>query len=1163
MAEPETRFQASEQDAELPRTKADTRDHDLTGLTTAETADASTIPLSSSPSPRGRTGRFTIVRQHAQGGLGKVSVAHDADVNRLVAFKEIRPDRDSTAARQRFLNEAEITGQLEHPGIVPIYAAGTDDAGHPFYAMRFIEGKTLADEIREFHASGVQSRGSSSLQLRNLLQRFVTVCQTLAFVHNKGVIHRDLKPANVLLGDYGETLVVDWGLAKKVLSPESSMHSEPAPLDAIPGVRDSVLKTDSGLTQAGQVLGTPAYMSPEQATGQTQQLGAATDIFALGVMLYEMLTGQLPFGATYQEVVAAHAGDPPRPSQHCPGVPRALEAILLKALSRSPQDRYASAADLAKDVERWLADEPVTAWTEPFGIRLRRWVRRHRTLVTSASLAFVLLAGGAAISIYQWQSAAHEQEQLRHQHVSSLRQTAEAQEQIGLSALRSNRWIAAAQLFEKALEPLGDDPEIAELRQRLHARLARTQRLVRYQQFEQEMGESVVLDQEAETLKALEQALDQFEVFAHPRWWEALPDEDLTPRQRELLRLDVHGHLLMLGAVHARHGFMNLTNPAKAREGGRRGLEVLTAAKAFASTLTGDYLEYYCRLSLGLLSPGTKFEGSRTPTLVADELFLGMLHQWLSDFGDDPLTRFMIQSINSPLLDLKTPLATSERYLRTAIAQHPDYPTAYALMTDTLYRANKYGEAEFSARAHVALSPDQPLAYRMLAMSLLAQASGVSDSERRQTLVKQALQEADKMAEVGGFRWQDHLFRAALRLEAEVYPETLADLQKAEELLMQLSPTHPRLAEVHNQIGVALSNLERNEEAVVQYTEALRLHALNPVSYKTSDAWHMYLNRGEAYLELKNYVAALTDLNAAIKIQGSADAYNTRARIHLRTGKLDLALEDANRAIRMAPKGSTGYLRRAEVYLRKGDLPRTLADCDQYQALKGKGTLVHEFRGRVHGLRGDWAAAATEFRTLVQKDPANSNGRFWLGTVLLGQGDLTGYRQVCTECLDTFEPTADAAVAGDIVLLCSYGPEGGADPARVLAFAERKLKGAKDSRELLALGGAYLRADRCPEALECFDRAHPTMRPAKPWVTACLFRGLCEHRLGRRDEARRWFDPCRQWYDQFLTSVRASDFTKTARFDSLSDWQSRILMESMLREVGESPASAKAPLTPP
>ncbi len=345
-----------------------------------EPADTGTDGDDRLPADRRRSGRFTPLRKHAQGGLGTVSVAFDETLRRQVALKAIRPDRRGNAAvRRRFLAEAEITGQLEHPGVVPVYALEEDAAGQPYYAMRFVQGQTLAEAIRAYHA------GPAPLAFRGLLKRFVDVCQTIAYAHSRGVIHRDLKPANVLLGDYGETLVADWGLAKRVGGgPKAPSRPGEGPTAA--GI-DTGVGSGEALTEAGQVLGTPAYMAPEQAEGGSDAVGPAADVYALGAILYEVLTGQPPYRA-------AGMGD--TMAQVRGGVPRALEAVCLKAMARSPGNRYAGPAEVAREVERWLADEPVTAYREPLPVRLARWGRHHRTLATAAAVVLLTL-GGAAI----------------------------------------------------------------------------------------------------------------------------------------------------------------------------------------------------------------------------------------------------------------------------------------------------------------------------------------------------------------------------------------------------------------------------------------------------------------------------------------------------------------------------------------------------------------------------------------------------------------------------------------------------------------------------------------------------------------------------------------------------------------------------------------------
>ncbi len=339
--------------------------------------------------------RFILVRPHAKGGIGKVSVALDVQLNREVALKELLEEHVAKQdSRVRFLLEAEVTARLEHPGIVPVYGIGLNASGEPFYVMRFIKGESFKDAVQQFHKArggrGLRS-GQSSLELQQLLRRFVDVCYTIEYAHSRGVIHRDLKPSNVIVGKYGETLVVDWGLAKCVGKNEKRVSEDEATL------RPS---SHSGSTDtiAGFAVGTPAFMSPEQAEGETSHVGFASDVYGLGATLYYLLTGKNPI--TDREVTTAlrHArrGEFQHPREVNPEVPLPLEAICLKAMAQRVEDRFASPRMLAHDLELWLAGEPVSAWPEPPWLKLRRLVIRNRTLVSSATAALLvaLVTGG-------------------------------------------------------------------------------------------------------------------------------------------------------------------------------------------------------------------------------------------------------------------------------------------------------------------------------------------------------------------------------------------------------------------------------------------------------------------------------------------------------------------------------------------------------------------------------------------------------------------------------------------------------------------------------------------------------------------------------------------------------------------------------------------------
>jgi serine/threonine-protein kinase len=334
--------------------------------------------------------RFRVLRSHARGGLGEVFLARDTELNRDVALKEIQ-DRfaDVPRHRARFEFEAEVTGGLEHPGVVPVYGLGHTPDGRPFYAMRFIRGNSLKEVVRRFHQAEKQpgrDPGQSALELRELLGRFLDVCDAVAYAHSRGVLHRDLKPSNIMLGKYGETLVVDWGLAKALGHPEPQGASERSELPLKPAAG-----SDLEPTKADSAVGTPGYMSPEQVDGRVGPLGVRSDVYCLGATLYHLLTVHAPCegeqrGEIYPKV---QAGDIPRPRTHNPRIAPALEAICLKALALKPADRYESAEALRMDLERWLADEPVRAYPDPWTRRAARWAKRHEAAVVGAAVLLV------------------------------------------------------------------------------------------------------------------------------------------------------------------------------------------------------------------------------------------------------------------------------------------------------------------------------------------------------------------------------------------------------------------------------------------------------------------------------------------------------------------------------------------------------------------------------------------------------------------------------------------------------------------------------------------------------------------------------------------------------------------------------------------------------
>jgi eukaryotic-like serine/threonine-protein kinase len=336
--------------------------------------------------PGDETDRYRVDEEFARGGFGEILTVYDKSLQRTVALKQLSSKTtEASEFRRRFLNEARITAYLEHPGVVPVYQLHEPENREPYYTMKLVRGDTLAAAIEEFHRAK-HTPSDHQVERARLLGAYLTVARTMAFAHNRGVIHRDLKPANIILGQYGETVVLDWGLAKRL---DDAADDTPAGPSPEPWERMSL-----DVTQAGDVLGTPVYMSPEQASGAIAAMDQRCDVYAMGAILYEMLTGSRPFhGRSSQEVIQKVIGaDLVSPRSVSADIPRPLEAICLKAMAADPDDRYPSSAELADDVERFLADQPIIAYRESAGERTSRWMRRHRTLGIAGIVSLVVVA---------------------------------------------------------------------------------------------------------------------------------------------------------------------------------------------------------------------------------------------------------------------------------------------------------------------------------------------------------------------------------------------------------------------------------------------------------------------------------------------------------------------------------------------------------------------------------------------------------------------------------------------------------------------------------------------------------------------------------------------------------------------------------------------------
>ena len=341
---------------------------------------------------------------HRAGALGKVSRAFDRELKREVAFKEIRDELHLvTTSRSQFMIEGLVSGGLEHPGIVPVYGLGSYDGGKLYYAMRFIQGPSLKERLAQLHQSSDApplKPGEERPTLPRLLRHFINACFAAGYAHSRGILHRDIKPEHIMLGPFGETLLVDWGLAMPIAKREPG-EGEPDAQEVL----ELPPQYQSDFWKDGSEVGTPAYMSPEQASRQNSKLDRRSDVYGLGTTLYSLIVGRSAFHGVPKAVFIekVKTGDFKKPRQANPSVHPALEAICLKAMSLKPEDRYNTALDLARDLERWLDDEPTIAYPEPWHAKAVRWVRRHKT--TTVGVASVLVCAVIGLSVLDVQMA--------------------------------------------------------------------------------------------------------------------------------------------------------------------------------------------------------------------------------------------------------------------------------------------------------------------------------------------------------------------------------------------------------------------------------------------------------------------------------------------------------------------------------------------------------------------------------------------------------------------------------------------------------------------------------------------------------------------------------------------------------------------------------------
>jgi serine/threonine protein kinase/tetratricopeptide (TPR) repeat protein len=1038
-------------------------------------------------------GRYRVLRPHARGGIGEVFVARDEELHREVALKELQGGVAGRAeARARFVVEAEITGGLEHPGIVPVYGLGRYADGRPYYAMRFIRGESLQEAIARFHAPERAGRdlGERRLELRQLLSRFVAVCNAIAYAHSRGVLHRDLKPANVMLGKYGETLVVDWGLAKTMGQAEGQNEAEES-------LVRPVSASDSAATQMGQVIGTPAYMSPEQAEGRLDRLGPASDTYSLGAMLYHLLTGQAPIskGDLTEVLDKVRQGAFPRPRQIRRTVPAGLEAICLKAMAARPEDRYPSTKDLAEDVEHWLADEPVSAHRESVAVRLRRWGRRHRPLVTG-SLALLGTMVLALVVSTVLLSRANEETRKAYDDLTVEKRKADDSERLAQTRAKTARRVSEflIGLFESS-DPIG-----------LHSLGFRTGR-----DNPREMTAQQLLDRGRERLDS------------------GLQEE---PAVRAAL-LDVLGNVYRSMGLYRQAEPLLLAALTDREKFGPDDLETANCMHNVAWLLhdLGDYdkarplYEKALALRLAQLGPEDPLTVTSKFHLAwvladdgeydqAEKLFKEVIDQRRKRFGDDSReVAIALGGYVGTLIDQKhwgelvSPLVELKAILGKRKEGEALLNALGAFQSGMLHKQSGDLQKLFGSRGKAQESFREAI---RLSVPVLG------DGHPYVALMRFEL--ADDLENSGDLRQAEGLYRNCIQIARDTmglqHPRAIAPVNKLAHLLYQKKDGSGKeearrlLTEFREARQKRFGNDHR------QTIEATALFGWLEARFGDDSRAEPLLREaaaaGDRAVKEPVWLSDCHFYLGRIRLQGGrpaeAEPYFRRALAIDRARKPDS--EDVAIGLQ---KLATALMDQKKYDECEPMLKEALALCGEASDRRDTRFDVLESWARLHVDLGRYKEAgplldeALELTRKLKDASEFKQARAWHNRALvrLVAADDNGYRRDCAEMLDRFAAGKDVPAANAAAWTAVLAPEAIGDPGRAITLAQKVVTTQpKNARYRTTLGAALYRAGKFDEAVRELNEARATWPDKEGSRFDWLFLAMVYHRRGEEDKAR-------------------------------------------------------------
>jgi serine/threonine protein kinase/Tfp pilus assembly protein PilF len=902
-----------------PRTDPDIRDRGPEGEERTDAGDSrlapDRAPFGILPAVGARIPGYVLLEKLGEGGMGVVYKARQVALNRLVAVKMIRGGGGARPEHfARFRTEAETIARLRHPHILQIFDVGMV-GDLPFLSLELLDGGSLNDRL-----AGTPQPGRDAAEFLALLAR------TIDAAHQVGIIHRDLKPTNILFTSNGIPKISDFGLAKR-------------------------LESDSKQTETGQIMGSPSYMAPEQARGHAKDVGPAADIYALGAILYEMLTGRPPFkGETPMETVRQVIDDDPvPPSRLVPRVRRDLETICLKCLAKEPRKRYDSANEVADDLERFLNGEPIKARSAGWWERGAKWARRRPVAATLSmlSLAAILSLSGAG-----WWRA--QQENTR---VDRLRSEIAPSLSIGLDLLAQERWNDAILHLTKIHSRLIEEPQLSELEQQAEILLARARRgradqeatetdRKKYEEFLRLRDEALIHDTRftglgrlgdvQQTRRAAREALAVFGTGNPADSWEPAPlPGSLSPRQRDEIREDSYVLLLVL---------------AESTDRPEQGLRLLDQA----TRLRPPTRAYHLRRAALLVRMGdpagaekARREADRLPPATAFDHFLA---------GKE---RFERQQWSAAIQEFDA-----------ALQLKPDHFWAHALSAICSIQLGRSLPAKAELNACLQSQPGLPWLYVLrgfasLQIAVLARTAAENSATGGHTLRTEVqLQLADAEADYAralqllqqtpndGLRYAVLVNRGLLWLERRNWDRAVTDLQAAIGLDGRQYQAYETLAQVRRR-------QDRPDEAVELFSRAI---VLRP------DWAPLYRARGEAELARKDptpaqRARALADLEQAIRLGAkqnpllAANDHTNRGRLLHREDRDQEALAACEAALKLVSTHADAQRLRLDILLAQKRFDEVIGPCDALLAREKSSADLYELRGLARAGLMDYAGA--------------------------------------------------------------------------------------------------------------------------------------------------------------------------------------------------------------